>query len=115
MMTAPKLIRKFPSLSDAELQARFGVSINALRIARWRQENYAANRQQEEARRRRNGILPRAERWRLQSEAIWPGKAIAILEKHWGRKSAAEIAELVGKSRNAVIGKANRLGLPRLK
>jgi GcrA cell cycle regulator len=42
----------------------------------------------------------------------WTEERIETLKKLWGSKTAAEIAEeLGGVTRNAVIGKANRLGL----
>lgn len=43
----------------------------------------------------------------------WTEEKVAVLQKHWGSgKSASEIAEIIGgMSRNAVIGKAHRLGL----
>lgn len=42
----------------------------------------------------------------------WSADQVAIVRANWGQgKSAKEIADLIGKSRNAVIGKAHRLGL----
>lgn len=42
----------------------------------------------------------------------WTEDRIALLRRHWGTdKTAREIAEMIGMSRNAVIGKAQRLGL----
>ena len=43
----------------------------------------------------------------------WTDEKIARLKEMWGRgESAAVIAERIGLSRNAVIGKVRRLGLP---
>ncbi len=43
----------------------------------------------------------------------WTEEKVAVLRQYWGSgKSASEIAEIIGgMSRNAVIGKAHRLGL----
>ena len=43
----------------------------------------------------------------------WTDEKVAVLRQYWGSgKSASEIAEIIGgMSRNAVIGKAHRLGL----
>ncbi len=43
----------------------------------------------------------------------WTDEKVAVLRQYWGSgKSASEIAEMIGgMSRNAVIGKAHRLGL----
>lgn len=42
----------------------------------------------------------------------WSAEEIATLTEKWGVISAPEIAPLVHKTTSAVIGKANRLGLP---
>lgn len=44
----------------------------------------------------------------------WTSEMVATVRDHWGSKSAREIGDMVGKSKNAVIGKADRLGLKRL-
>lgn len=46
---------------------------------------------------------------------IWTSDMIAILRSHWGMTRAKQIGDMIGKSKNAVIGKANRLGLKALK
>ena len=43
---------------------------------------------------------------------FWTDEAIKVLERLWETFPAKEIGALVGKTKNAVIGKANRLGLP---
>ena len=42
----------------------------------------------------------------------WTGEAVEVLQAMWAEgRSARDIAERLGTTRNAVIGKANRLGL----
>lgn len=41
----------------------------------------------------------------------WTDERIDVLKRTWGLQSASEIAERIGMSRNAVCGKAWRLGL----
>ncbi|MGI9485453.1 MAG: GcrA family cell cycle regulator [Geminicoccaceae bacterium] len=42
----------------------------------------------------------------------WVPEQDAVLRTHWGKgKTAAEIGKLLGKNKNQVIGRANRLGL----
>lgn len=56
--------------------------------------------------------------WReRQCEALrrahaWPEAKLAFLKANWETMRAADIAEALGKTPSAVIGKANRLGLP---
>lgn len=49
---------------------------------------------------------PAPERWRADE--------IALLRELWGTHFAREIAQRLGRSKNEIIGKAKRLGLPRL-
>lgn len=41
----------------------------------------------------------------------WTAEKIETVTAHWSKLSAAEIGNMIGVSRNAVIGKAHRLGL----
>jgi GcrA cell cycle regulator len=43
---------------------------------------------------------------------MWTAEKIETVTAHWSKLSAAEIGDMIGVSRNAVIGKAHRLGLP---
>ena len=42
---------------------------------------------------------------------VWTDERIDLLRSSWGKASAAELARQIGCTRNAVIGKINRLGL----
>lgn len=44
--------------------------------------------------------------------AFWTDEKTTLLKTYWATNSASELAPLLGVSRSAVIGKANRLGLP---
>ena len=44
----------------------------------------------------------------------WTKEQTRILKKMWGKTTCAVIAEAIGTTRNAVIGRAHRLGLPKL-
>jgi hypothetical protein len=43
---------------------------------------------------------------------FWTDEESEMLKRLWETRSAKDIGALMGKTRNAVIGKANRLGLP---
>lgn len=45
----------------------------------------------------------------------WTNEQIDILTDKWSTRSATEIGAMINKTRNAVIGKAARLGLPHKK
>jgi hypothetical protein len=48
------------------------------------------------------------------SDFTWSSEAVDILRELWGRKSASTIGALIGTTKNSVIGKADRLGLPQV-
>lgn len=43
----------------------------------------------------------------------WTPGEIAVLKNLWWCKTASELADILGKTRNAVIGKVHRIGLPK--
>lgn len=45
----------------------------------------------------------------------WSASDTDILRGLWGKLSCAEIAKVVGTTKNAVIGRAHRLGIPKVK
>ena len=47
--------------------------------------------------------------------AEWKIEHIEFLKNHWGKRSAAFIGSCISRTRNAVIGKAKRLNLERLR
>lgn len=49
------------------------------------------------------------------AHTFWTDEEVAYLRQNWLKATATEIAKALGKSftRNAVIGKAHRLGLPK--
>ena len=48
---------------------------------------------------------------RPQPQIRWTPEETAILESHWGFKSASAIGKILGRSKGSVIGRANRIGL----
>ena len=59
--------------------------------------------------RRRHGVQTRAEYKAIFTKAN--ARRDAVLRKHYHKKSATEIAAMLGTTRNAVIGRARRIGL----
>ena len=45
---------------------------------------------------------------------FWSEERVNYLKESWGKLPSPKIAEHLGTTPNAVIGKANRLGLPRI-
>ena len=60
-----------------------------------------------------HGVCPKRAK-RGESASSWTADEVSALTLLWGVTSASVIAETVGRSRNAIIGKAARLGLARL-
>ncbi len=50
----------------------------------------------------------------MRGHLPWREEDLAYLREHWETDRAEDIAKHIGKSTNAIIGKANRLGLPRI-
>ena len=48
-------------------------------------------------------------------EKIWNDREVAFLRMNWMEKSASELGDILGRSKNSIIGKVRRLGLPRKK
>lgn len=50
------------------------------------------------------------------AQTNWPDADVATLKRMWGKRGTrvADIARALGRTRNAVIGKARRLGMARL-
>lgn len=48
----------------------------------------------------------------MWNKPTWPDEHKELLQREWPHKSAGEIAPLVGRTRDAVVGQAHRMGLP---
>lgn len=63
--------------------------------------------------RRRNSIRPRkeADAERRNAANLRNRKRDQIIRKHYGKRPVHEIAAMLGETRNAVIGRAHRIGV----
>lgn len=48
----------------------------------------------------------------MPNQILWTEEEIALLRLHWDKMSCRELGKLVNRSKNSVIGKAHRIGLP---
>ena len=69
---------------------------------------YQRSREQRE---RRCGVRPYAEYQATLATKSWTKAKVATLKKLWPTHTAEQIAKLIPTTRDAVIGKAHRLGL----
>lgn len=110
-LTITEIVRANPNMSAQVLATAAGTTPEGIRAARWRVCN--PDRERESARRRylrsvgRDGPHP--------IRLFWTAERDKRLRSMWGKVSTTEIAGELGTTKNAVIGRANRIGLPRLK
>ena len=48
----------------------------------------------------------------MVAPAKWSEEKDAVLKAHWGRIRPREIGKMLGTTKNAVIGRAHRIGMP---
>jgi hypothetical protein len=112
MMSVRKLVELHPDLSSREIADRYGRPMAQVCEARCRlkrPDHYREMRRR--SWKRYYEAYAREHGFRRRSEILWPDDQSAYVKKWYGKKSAAEIGRKLGRSRNAVIGMANRLGL----
>jgi hypothetical protein len=109
MMTVKMALALYPDRPAAEIADMAGVAIGSVYSARWRLKNSdhfnAGRRRRYEKYARMNGVRSRA-------ELSWSKDEMETLRKLWMTTSARQIGVLIGRSKSAVIGMANRKGLP---
>lgn len=108
MLTIKQALARYPDLAPAEIAEKTGCAVSSVystrsRINDW--EKWLAQRRRRYARiARENGVTP-------ETKVKWPAKDDAILRKLWKSHTAKQIGDLLGRSRNSVIGRAHRLNL----
>lgn len=114
-MTKLEKVRQLYNLgmSRQGIADTLGVQLQTVRAYIWRIGNYEAYKAYERGekirRSRQLGVRPRAE-YLAVVKHLDPDRD-AVIRKYYRRRSAAEIAAMLGTTRNAVIGRAYRLGL----
>jgi hypothetical protein len=95
------IVAQHQDVPVAVLAARLGLTRKQVHNARWAARQRAAR-----------GGVSRADLCAL----AWPDDDVRVLRKLWGTPghSASVIGRILKRTRNQVIGKAYRLGLPRL-
>ncbi len=115
-MTITQLIRDNPGVPAKQLAAQYGIkpqTVNEIRCRLRNVEAYRARKREwQKARDRRNGVRPREIADAERSARCWPAWKLDYLREQWPHQSASAIANHLGTTKNAVIGKAHRLGLP---
>lgn len=93
-----------PELSNAEVAKIVGSTRECVKVMRWTDRNREKFRL--------NGARCYHRNKRLQDGEIpWCADDVLFLEHNWSRMSATRIGDVLGRSRNSIIGKVCRLGL----
>lgn len=93
-----------PRLSNTEVAKIVGRSQKHVAMMRWIDRNREKFRLNNTMRYHRNKRLQ-------DGEIPWCADDVLFLERNWSRMSATRIGDVLGRSRNSIIGKARRLGL----
>ena len=93
-----------PNLSDTEVAKIIGCSRASVSMARWVDRNREWFRLKNAMRYHRNKRLQ-------DGEIPWCAEHTLFLQRNWSKMSAMQIGALLGRSKNAIIGKVRRLGL----
>ena len=93
-----------PGMSNAEVAKIVGRSPGHVAMMRWVDRNRERFRLKNTMRYHRNKRLQ-------DGEIPWCAEHVLFLQRNWSKMSAMQIGDMLGRSKNAIIGKARRLGL----